>query len=96
MIFGMELLVHMAGSLFPPYGPAPFLRDSWNWFDVFVVSVSVVGLVNDVGLTQLRIIRAARVFRVMRLTNRFRSMKRVVNGLYESMRPVCRCAALSR
>lgn len=90
IIFGAEMLVHMAGSLLPPYGPDPFLRDAWNYFDVFVVSVSVIGLVNDVSLTQLRIVRALRVFRVLRLTNRFPSMKRVADGLLESMRPVCR------
>ena len=58
----------------------------WNWIDLLISLMSVVTLVLDGSAAGL--IRPMRVFRVVRLFHRFRSLNRVVVALGKSILPV--------
>jgi voltage-gated sodium channel len=53
-----------------------FFRDPWNCFDFFVVAVSLIP-----GAGAFSILRALRVFRILRLVSMIPSMRRVVDTL---------------
>jgi len=71
-------VVEIAAKLFAQ-GPR-FFRDGWNVFDFVVVAVSLVP--QSEGLS---ILRALRVFRVLRLVSALPQMRRVVEGLIDAL-----------
>jgi len=71
-------VVELGAKLFA-LGPR-FFRNGWNIFDFAVVAVSVIP---DTG--GLSILRALRVFRVLRLVSALPQMRRVVEGLIDAL-----------
>lgn len=53
-----------------------FFKDGWNVFDFFIVSVALIPATGG-----LAILRAFRIFRVLRLVTTIDSMRRVVSGM---------------
>lgn len=73
-IFVVELLLKMVA-----YGPR-FFRSGWNWFDLIIVSVS---LVPDAGA--FSVLRAMRILRVFRLFSVIPDMRKVVEALMKAV-----------
>lgn len=71
-------VVELAAKLFA-LGPR-FFRNGWNVFDFAVVAVSLIP--QSGGLS---ILRALRVFRVLRLVSALPQMRRVVEGLIDAL-----------
>lgn len=82
VIFALELLFNMYGNWF-----FQFYHSAWNWFDLTVVSVSLISLAVD-ALPGISILRLLRAFRVFRLFKRLESLRRIVVAL-ESSIPGC-------
>jgi len=57
-----------------------FFRDGWNVFDFVVVAVALVPATGP-----LSVLRALRVFRLMRLVTAIPSMRRVINGMFAAI-----------
>ncbi|MBL8018077.1 MAG: ion transporter [Leptospirales bacterium] len=57
-----------------------FFRDGWNVFDFVVVAVALVPASGP-----LSVLRALRVFRLMRLVTAIPSMRRVINGMFAAI-----------
>lgn len=57
-----------------------FFRDGWNVFDFLVIAVALVPAAGP-----LSVLRALRVFRLMRLVTAIPSMRRVVNGMFAAI-----------
>jgi hypothetical protein len=66
------------------HGPQAYLRDGWNWIDIFVVFVSILALSFD-SIKSLRTIRTFRAIRPLRIIKRFAGMRLVVNCLLRSI-----------
>ncbi|MBI1236681.1 MAG: ion transporter [Alphaproteobacteria bacterium] len=73
-VFVIELLLKMIA-----YGPR-FFRSGWNWFDLIIVSVS---LVPDAGA--FTVLRAMRILRVFRLFSVMPDMRKVVEALMKAI-----------
>lgn len=73
-IFCVELTLKLAGQRLS------FFRDGWNVFDFTVVAVALVPASGP-----LAILRAMRVFRVLRLVTTVPSMRRVMNGMFAAI-----------
>lgn len=73
-IFVVELLLKMVA-----YGPR-FFRSGWNWFDLIIVSVS---LIPDAGA--FSVLRAMRILRVFRLFSVLPDMRKVVEALMKAI-----------
>ncbi|WP_109260831.1 ion transporter [Hyphobacterium indicum] len=73
-VFVIELLLKMVA-----YGPR-FFRSGWNWFDLIIVSVS---LVPDAGA--FTVLRAMRILRVFRLFSVMPDMRKVVEALMKAI-----------
>ena len=58
------------------YGPLSYLFDDWNKFDFVVAAVSIAGVAtnNGVGANVVRVLRVARVFRLIRRAPALRIM----------------------
>jgi len=84
-IFAIEL----AGNYYAHYH-YPFFRSLWNWFDLLVVTVSLVAImVPDLpGISVLRLFRA---FRVFRLFKRLESLRKIMACLASAV-PGCASA----
>ncbi len=57
-----------------------FFRDGWNVFDFVVIAVALVPASGP-----LSVLRALRVFRLMRLVTAIPSMRRVINGMFAAI-----------
>ncbi len=57
-----------------------FFRSGWNWFDFFVVGVSLVP-----GTQALQVLRSLRVLRVLRLLHVIPMMRRIVEALFTAL-----------
>lgn len=73
-VFVIELMLKMIA-----YGPR-FFRSGWNWFDLIIVSVS---LVPDAGA--FTVLRAMRILRVFRLFSVMPDMRKVVEALMKAI-----------
>lgn len=79
ILFTMELAMNMFATFL-----WEFLGDSWNYFDVVVVSISVTGLV--VGtFPGANVLRTFRCFRVFRLFKRIKSLRVFTQSLSRSV-----------
>ena len=85
IVFVLELLVNLFVHWF-----SDFWRDSWNVFDLCVVSVSVIALfIKNMGsATALRTLRLFRALRVLRLFRRLKECRKIIESLSQSLVPV--------
>eukprot|EP00961_Rhodomonas_salina_P180688 2438822-Rhodomonas_salina.1 len=65
----------------------PFFENPWNWFDMAVVSVSVINLFIP-QVPWLGALRLVRTFRVLRVFGRFQGFRRIINALGSALVPV--------
>lgn len=61
-----------------------YFRDSWNWIDFAVVITGVLELCSIPGVN-LRSLRALRVLRPLRSIKAFPSMRKLIQGMIDSM-----------
>merc|ERR1739848_37633 len=77
-------------------GPALYIADTWNRFDLFIVIVSIVGCVFDlmggdhaenlpINPTILRILRILRVARILKLLKNAKNLCLLLNGVRRSV-----------
>ena len=60
----------------------------WNWFDVLVMSVSLASLVELSGgaaIPGITVLRLLRGLRIVRLFNRLKSLRNIIQALYKSI-----------
>jgi hypothetical protein len=78
-LFTIELAINMFANLI-----YDFFTDGWNYFDTFVVIISLVAtFANDnPGLNVLRMVRAFRVFRLFR---RLKSLGQIIRAINQSL-----------
>jgi voltage-dependent calcium channel L type alpha-1D len=63
-----------------------YMRDRWNWLDIFVVSISVVTWLPGIeGNASLKSLRTFRILRPLRSINSLPSMKALILSLLSSM-----------
>jgi len=82
LIFALELAVNMYGNWC-----RPFFVSGWNWFDLVIVFISLftLGVGSDSGIPGINTLRLFRAFRVIRLFKRIPSLKRIVEGVIQSL-----------
>ena len=61
-----------------------YLRDSWNWIDILVVITGLLELLNLNG-ANLKSLRALRVLRPLRSIKAFPSMRKLIQGMINSL-----------
>ena len=78
-LFTIELGVNMFANLW-----TRFVSDGWNYFDGFVVIISLVAILaqDNPGLNVLRMVRAFRVFRLFR---RLKSLGKIIRAINQSL-----------
>ena len=81
IIFSVELAINLFCHIL-----VPFITNPWNWLDVIIVSVSIVGVVT---VQPTGIVRILRALRVIRLFGRVASLRRIVSALTYAILPVC-------
>ena len=57
-----------------------FFRVGWNWFDLIIISISLIPATGA-----LSVLRALRIFRVLRLLSVVPSMRRVISALFRAI-----------
>lgn len=57
-----------------------FFHSGWNWFDLIIVTVSLLPMSGP-----LTVLRAFRILRVLRLFSVIPQMRRVINGLFRAL-----------
>eukprot|EP01064_Diplonema_japonicum_P028458 TRINITY_DN4368_c0_g1_i1.p1 TRINITY_DN4368_c0_g1~~TRINITY_DN4368_c0_g1_i1.p1 ORF type:complete len:1860 (+),score=391.75 TRINITY_DN4368_c0_g1_i1:249-5828(+) len=77
IIFIIEALIRWAALGFKGY-----MRDPWNRFDLFCITMSVAGLILSLNTTVLRVARVIRGLRLLRKADR---LKQLVDTLYRSL-----------
>ena len=82
IIFTVELSINMYGNW-----ARPFFTNSWSLFDLLVVSVSLLALFVS-ALPGFSVLRLLRVFRVLRLFGRLKSLKKIITAVARSIVPV--------
>lgn len=80
LIFAFELAVNMYGNWC-----RPFFISGWNWFDLIIVLISLFTLGLGSGIPGINTLRLFRAFRVIRLFKRIPSLKRIVEGVIQSI-----------
>lgn len=78
--FLIELLVNMYGSW-----AWPFLRQGWNLFDLLVVSVGCLDMLQLDLPPSLKMIRLFRAFRVFRLFGRIESLRKILASVQHAI-----------
>lgn len=78
-LFTIELGINMFANLW-----TRFLADGWNYFDSFVVIISLISTFaqENPGLNVLRMVRAFRVFRLFR---RLKSLGKIIRAINQSL-----------
>lgn len=63
-----------------------YMRDRWNWLDIFVVSISVVTWLPGIqGNSSMKSLRTFRILRPLRSINSLPSMKALIQSLLSSL-----------
>jgi voltage-gated sodium channel len=80
-VFAIELLINMLGNWM-----YAFFRSGWNWFDLFIVLMSMLdfGPFNN----PLWLVRLMRAFRVVRLFGRVRELTKMIAAITSSLFPM--------
>ena len=81
IIFTVELAINVFCHIL-----VPFITNPWNWLDVIIVTVSIVGVVT---VQPTGIVRILRALRVIRLFGRVSTLRRIVSALTCAILPVC-------
>ena len=85
VVFSVEALLRALAQGFA-LAEGSYLRDSWNLLDFTILLVSVVELnFTDVHLGYVKVVRALRTIRALRMVSRNLSMKLVVQSLLQSI-----------
>lgn len=77
--FLLELLINMYGHFW-----WEFWKSGWNLFDFFIVVISLMAIYNP-ELPALSVLRLFRAFRVVRLFKRVDDMKKIIEGVMNSL-----------
>jgi len=84
-IFIFEMFVKLlAHPLF--WGEGAYLHDGWNWLDGIVVLVSIITTLFPKGPAFLKTLRILRAFRPLRVIQRAKTLKMVVETIFKSMK----------
>jgi voltage-gated sodium channel len=89
-IFTAELLVNIFAH--SNNGFRPFYTRGWNWFDAFIVIVSLVNVILSYSGTELpnaKILRMLRLARAVRLFSALKDLQRLLAALSLAIYPVC-------
>jgi len=63
-----------------------YMRDRWNWLDIFVVTISVVTWLPGIeGNSSMKSLRTFRILRPLRSINSLPSMKALIQSLLSSI-----------
>jgi len=81
-IFAVELLLNYLAHV-----GLGFWEDGWNQFDVVVVTICLISLLNS-SLDSIKSLRLVRPFRVLRVFARLASLRMLVNAISASILPV--------
>lgn len=85
LCFAVEALLRALAQGFA-LAEGSYLSDSWNILDFIILLVSVVELnFTDVNLSYVKVVRALRTIRALRMVSRNLSMKLVVQSLLQSI-----------
>uniref|UniRef100_A0A7S4ULU8 PH domain-containing protein n=2 Tax=Guillardia theta TaxID=55529 RepID=A0A7S4ULU8_GUITH len=83
VFFGVELLINLLS-----HWMRDFLKDSWNIFDLVVVSVSLISLLPQINIPLFNSLRVLRIFRAARLIRKLHSLRVLFNAIMGSILPV--------
>jgi hypothetical protein len=81
-IFLIEILFVMAAYWFKP-----FFKEGWHIFDLFVVTVSIISMIEE-GVPVFNPLRLVRIFRMLRLLRKLKKLQRIVVAISASVVPV--------
>jgi len=84
IVFTIELILNMYGYWF-----VVFWTSAWNWFDVVVVSLGVLDMLEVPLPGELSLLRMMRAFRVFRLFKRVQSLNKIAVSILRSVPGVC-------
>jgi hypothetical protein len=83
-VFTFELLLNLYA-----HWKDKFVKDGWNNFDLFVVSIGHIASILPGNLKiPITIFRLLRVFRVLRIFGKLKSIRHIINALIASLIPV--------
>lgn len=85
-LFTLELFIKMVADGFYWAGPKAYMRDYWNYLDVFVVIMGYITLSGAVTSSSVGAIRTFRVLRPLRAIKNVRGMRILTNSLIASLR----------
>jgi voltage-gated sodium channel len=85
MIFNIVFAIELGINIFANW-MYNFIRSGWNWFDLFIVTMSLLDFGPlDIPLWLVRLMRA---FRVVRLFGRVQELKKMTSAITASMFPM--------
>mmetsp|Transcript_75962 Transcript_75962/g.203551 ORF Transcript_75962/g.203551 Transcript_75962/m.203551 type:complete len:516 (-) Transcript_75962:399-1946(-) len=79
-LFAVELAINLFGNWY-----SRFIRSGWSVFDFIVVIVSIVSLCVPDGPTWILVLRTMRIFRILRLFNKMRALRTIINALLKAI-----------
>ncbi len=79
--FTAELWINLYANWF-----REFVSSLWNWFDVVIVSLSLIGL-TPAGLS-LRIVLLLRCFRILRIFGKLKEVAKIFSALSYAILPM--------
>ena len=89
-IFTIELIINIFAHSNDNF--KPFYKNKANWFDFFIVVVSVFNVIltaSGVDLSNIKILRLLRLGRAIRLFNSLKDLQRLLAAVSEAVYPVC-------
>eukprot|EP00927_Polykrikos_kofoidii_P085372 TRINITY_DN9275_c0_g3_i1.p1 TRINITY_DN9275_c0_g3~~TRINITY_DN9275_c0_g3_i1.p1 ORF type:complete len:1882 (-),score=349.70 TRINITY_DN9275_c0_g3_i1:200-5845(-) len=87
-VFAVIFIIEMALKLVAygfAWGPQAYLKNSWNWLDGIVVTVSIVSFITKDGPGFLKTLRILRAFRPLRVISRNENLKVVVATVFSAI-----------
>ena len=94
VLFLLELLLNLFAHSNDWF--KPFYSSVANWFDVFIVMVSLIslGLTFGSALPDAKLLRLLRLGRMVRMMQSFKSLHKLIVGIQSSVPSVCNAAAI--
>ena len=87
VMFAVELLLHASAEWFWEFWTGE--QWGWNWFDVAVVTASLLSLASDDEDSKFAVLRLIRILRAVKLLRSFKSLNKIVSALTAAILPVC-------
>ena len=84
IIFLLECLIKICAMGFFKHKNS-YLRDPWNWMDLFIVIISVVSMTPGLDQSSLKALRTARVLRPLRSMGQLKSMRSLLETFFASI-----------